>query len=127
MLVVLVLVAVLLRWVENPRPAWSFLAGLLLGFAALLKAEFLLAACSLGGVALIFRWRENGPPKGTAIGAATAGMLLPSAAFAAYFSAYGSWRWALSVTSQAWLRFATPKVSSVVTPLQAGFTGFDQA
>src|SRR4051812_29165629 len=62
MLVVLLLVAVLLRWLEDPLPRWSLAAGFLFGLAALLKVEFVFAGGLLGVTTLLVRWRYAGRP-----------------------------------------------------------------
>lgn len=128
MFVVLLLVAVLIRWVEIPLPRWSFAAGFLFGLTSLLKAEFVLAAGLLGLTAAIVRWRSAALPSLSSVGAAVLGAILPVAAFTIYFCAFFPLPRAVKHANQAWLGFSTPAaVSQKLGTVQTGFVGLQQA
>ncbi|MFL6569861.1 MAG: glycosyltransferase family 39 protein [Chthoniobacterales bacterium] len=126
MLVVLLLVAVLLRWLEDPLPRWSLVAGLLFGLAALLKAEFVFAGGLLGMTTLVVRWRYAGPPRLSSIAAAIAGAVAPVLLCTIYFARFFPFTVAWKDANHGWLRFAMPGGVHAVSGVQAAFTGLDQ-
>ena len=126
MLVVLLLVAALLRWLEDPLPRWSLVAGLLFGLAALLKAEFVFAGGLLGMTTLVVRWRYAGPPRLSSIAAAIAGAVAPVLLCTIYFARFFPFTVAWKDANHGWLRFAMPGGVHAVSGVQAAFTGLDQ-
>jgi hypothetical protein len=124
MLVSVLLLLVLVRWEEAPTVRRSFLAGGLLGLAAVLKPEFLLAGALTTLAALLMRWRCRKPVPRESIALWGAGIVLPTLAFAAWFSIWLPWSTALANASRAWLNAAgTARFTS--DPVQAGFLGLD--
>ena len=125
LLVCLLLVAVLPRWIERATARRSFVAGGLFGLTAVLKPEIMLAAGLVSGAAFaVQRWQRR-PLSLGAMGAWTAGALLPTAAFAAYFCRHAPWSSALGMACRAWLSVAT-STRFTGDPVQAGFLGIDQ-
>ena len=125
LLVCLLLVAVLPAWVEEATPRRSFVAGLLFGLSAVLKPEIVLAAGLVTGAALVVQrwWRR--PLRPAAIGMWLAGAVLPTVAFAVYFSTEVPWTLAWQFACRAWLNAAT-STRFTGDPVQRGFLGFDQ-
>jgi len=125
LLVCLLLVAVLPAWVEQATARRSFFAGLLFGLSAVLKPEIMLAAGIVTGSAfLVQRWLRR-PLRPAAIGAWAAGVVVPTAAFAVYFSTKVPWAQASQFACRAWLNAAT-STRFTGDPVQRGFLGFDQ-
>jgi hypothetical protein len=125
LLVCLMLVAVLPAWVEQATVRRSFLAGGLFGLSAVLKPEIMLAAglVTLATLA-VQRWRRR-PLGSGAVGAWAAGAVLPTAAFALYFSTQAPWRAALGMACRAWWSVvASDRFTG--DPVQTGFLGMDQ-
>jgi len=60
MLVCLLLLAGLVRWLDDATPRRSLLVGLLLGLTAVLKPEFMLAGGLVTIAAGLIRWRHRG-------------------------------------------------------------------
>ena len=125
LLVSLLLVHVLVGWIESATPRRSFLAGLLLGLSALLKPEIVLAAGLVSAAAFVAQRRSGRPLGWASVGAWLAGVVLPTAGFAAYFSRYTPWGTAWDWASRAWLNAAT-STRFTGDPVQRGFLGFDQ-
>jgi len=125
LLVCLLLVAVLTTWVEAPTARRSFFAGGLFGLSAVLKPEIVLAAALVTMVAFaVSRWQRR-PLRPAVLGAWAAGAVLPTAAFAVYFSTQVPWADAWRMACRAWLNVATSTRFSG-DPVQVGFLGFDQ-
>jgi hypothetical protein len=124
LLACLALVAVAAAWVEEPTPARSGAAGLLLGICAVLKPEILLAAAGVAAAALVLRLRRGGGPGAAAVAAGAAGLLLPTAAFAAYFALHVPLRTALAYTCRAWL-YVSAGAGFTSLSLQDVFLGTD--
>src|SRR5262249_10138517 len=79
MLVCLLLVLALVREGARPGPGISLVAGALLGLAALLKPEILLAAAAITLFGLAARWRRGGLPRPSgALAAWIAGAVFPT-------------------------------------------------
>ena len=127
LLVSLALTFVLVRWVKRPGSLCSFYAGLLYGLCFVLKPEFILAGAFLSLATLFLRWLSGSLPKLASIGAAFAGVILPTLAFAAYFATLVAPATAFTWATQAWLRFviASPKIDA--GGIQAGFSGTENA
>ena len=121
MFVCLLLVLVLDRWNRTATPAWSFLAGLLTGCAAVLKAEILLGAGLLVVAAIALRRRDPSTPR--RLGWMAAGAVLPTLLFAGYFACFMPFREAAACGCRAWLNAADARYSA--TGQQVGYLGFD--
>ncbi|MEO8866089.1 MAG: hypothetical protein ABI420_13770 [Opitutaceae bacterium] len=125
LLVCLLLVSLLPAWVEQATTRRSFVVGALFGLSAVLKPEMVLAAGLITAVAFMVQrwWRRTLTP--AAMAAWLLGAILPTAAFASYFSVYvptgTAWRWAC----RAWLNAVT-STRFTGDPVQRGFLGFDQ-
>jgi hypothetical protein len=124
LLVCVWLVWVLLRWLDRPTSSRSFLAGLLFGLTAVLKPEIMLAGGLVTITAGAIAWRNKRLPGWKASIFWIAGAILPTLAFAAYFSAFFSWEGALGAASRGWLNALTTTRYSGYS-LQQKFLGFD--
>jgi hypothetical protein len=124
--VCLLLVAVLFRWVQQPTLLRSSLAGALFGLSAVLKPEIMLAA----GVVTVAAWairlyfRKSVPLADLAAWAGCA--VLPTLAFAAFFSAWVPFKDAILLACHAWLNVVSSTRYTGET-IQRGFTGLDHA
>jgi hypothetical protein len=125
LLVCLLLVVVLVRWIDRTTAGGSFLAGGLLGLTLVLKPEIVLAGALVTVAAGLVRHRQRGPLSFRVWIAWIAGVFLPSAGFAAYFSRTSSWWEALAYSSRAWLSVATT-TRFTGEAIQAEFLGFDR-
>jgi len=125
LLVCLLLVAALSRWLEAPTPARSFLAGGLFGLTAVLKPEIMLAGIvvTLAAVGLQHGSRRAWSWRGAAAWAA--GAVLPTAAFAAWFSTLVPAGTALRMAGAVWLNAGTTR-RQINELVQVRFLGFDQ-
>ncbi len=124
LLVCLLLVGLLPAWVEEATPRRSFVVGLLFGLSAVLKPEIMLAAGLATVTAfLVQRWRRR-PLRLVALAAWLVGAVLPTAAFAIYFSTKATGVSSLALACRAWLNVATSTRFSG-DPVQTGFLGFD--
>lgn len=125
-LVCLLLLAGLIRWVEEPTLVRSFLVGGLCGLTCVLKPEFMLAAGLMTGAAFGIRWYHHGPLKWPMLAAWAGGGILPTLGFSLYFSAHMPWTAAVRASCTAWLNVvATSRYSSGLR--QEMFLGTDQA
>jgi len=86
---------VLYRWVEQPTLLRSSVAGSLFGLTMVLKPEIMLAAGLVTFAAGAMRWYFRRSIPLAALVAWTGCAVLPTLAFAAYFSAHVPWRTAL--------------------------------
>ena len=123
MLVCLLLLAGLVRWLDDATPRRSFLVGLLLGLTAVLKPEFMLARGLVTIAAGLIRWRHRGRLSARAIAAGTVGAVLPTLLFTAYFAAHLPWKEAVVSASRGWFNLTTNLSSE---RMQQGFLGLDQ-
>jgi hypothetical protein len=117
---------VLGAWLERPRQGLAFLAGLLAGASLVLKAEIALAALATCLVAALLHARGTraGPRDWRALAAWLGGAMLPTMAFAVFFSRFVPWPTALDYASRAWLNVvATSRFVS--DPSQLAFLGMD--
>jgi hypothetical protein len=124
LLVCLLLVAVLFRWMENPTLLRSSLAGGLFGLTAVLKPEIMLAAGLITFAASAMRWYFRKSVPFAAVAAWAGCAVLPTLAFAVYFSALVPWKQALPFACQAWLDVVSSARYTGET-IQKGFTGLD--
>jgi hypothetical protein len=125
LLTCVLLVLALGRWLSRPSAGAAFASGLLLGLAAVLKPEILLAAGAATVAAAAVRlarrppipWREGVPW--------FAGALAPTAAFWALFARTETPGRAFSYACRAWLSVVGPstKVDQVI---QERFLGLDK-
>jgi hypothetical protein len=124
-LVCLLLLMVLAGWVRQPGPWRSAGAGLLLGLAAVLKPEILLAAGVITCAAAALRCLRRQPIAWKAVVAWGVAALLPTFIFGLHFSRYFSWSKALGLASRGWLN-ALGSTKYVGDPVQIKALGFDQ-
>jgi hypothetical protein len=124
MLVCLLLCLVLVRVVEDGTMIQSLLAGGLFGLAAVLKPEFALAGGLMTLTAALTRWRCRSRPRTLEVVAWTFGAILPSAAFAIYFSMFMPWSAAVADACRGWLNAGDASLSG--DALQMSLLGFDQ-
>jgi len=123
MLVCLLLVAALVRWLDDATPRRSFLVGTLLGLTAVLKPEFMLAGGLVTIAAGLIRWRHRGGFSSRAIAVGAIGAVLPTLFFTAYFAAHLPWKEAVVSASRGWLNLTT---NLATERMQQGYLGFDQ-
>jgi hypothetical protein len=123
MLVCLLLVAGLVRWLDDATPRRSFLVGLLLGLTAVLKPEFMLAGGLVTATAWLIRWRHRGGLSTRAIATGLVGAVLPTLLFTAYFAAHLPWKEAVVSASRGWFNLTTNLSGE---RMQQGFLGLDQ-
>jgi hypothetical protein len=124
MLVGLLLVARLVAWVERPTAVRSFVVGGLWGLTAVLKPEIMLAAGLVMLAAIIMQRRRHQSWPPGAILAWAAGAVLPTVAFALFFSTQVPWASALALACRAWWILAGP-MRFASDPSQLAFMGFD--
>ncbi len=124
-LVLLLLLAVLGRWLENPNRLDAFLAGLLLGLTSLLKIEIFFAAALLTVAGVALCWQRERPIGVRSVVAWIAGSILPTLLFLGWFLRKLPFRDALGAACHVWLSFS--KTSAVASDrVQLEFLGFDQ-
>ncbi len=123
-LVCLLLVLVLERWIAAATLRLSFLAGLLVGAACVLKAEFMLAAGLLMLAALTLRHRNEHRIPTRQLAVVALGAVLPTLFFTAYFARFMPWPDAAASACRAWLNAADARYSA--TGQQLSYLGFDQ-
>ncbi|HEY1110646.1 MAG TPA: hypothetical protein VGE76_18490, partial [Opitutaceae bacterium] len=126
LLVLLVLVGCAQRWLAAPAWRWSGAAGLMLGLALVLKAEIILAAVVVCGVAAVLRGLARRPLPGSSLGAFAAGAALPSLAFFAYFCAHVSPWEAFTAAGRAWFNVLGTG-QYVSEQAQLNYSGLDAA
>lgn len=102
MLVLLLLVTCAQRWLDAPGWRWSSAAGLMLGLALVLKAEIILAAVVVCGVAVGLRALARQPVALSSLAAFAIGAAVPSLAFYLYFSEHLSPWDAFTAAGRAW-------------------------
>ena len=124
--VCLLLLVVLFRWVEHPTLLLSSLAGGLFGLTIVLKPEIMLAAGSVTLAAWAMRWYYRRSLPLAAVAAWAGCAVLPTLAFAAYFSVCVPWRDAFPLACHAWLNVASSTRYTGET-IQKTFTGLDDA
>lgn len=124
MLVLLLLLAVLGRWLERPGAGGAFLAGLLFGVTLLLKPEIILAAGVAGSVAWLLRRAAGGRLTGAELAAGIAGALLPTAAFAGFFARHFAPGEAVLAAGRAWANAIFHR-DLVASPAQRVYAGLD--
>jgi hypothetical protein len=125
LLTLLLLLAVLERWLVNPSHLWSFLAGVLFGLTALLKTELMFVAFSLILVAVALRWQSGRQFASGCLTALVTGAVLPTLLFVGCFARHLSFRDSWMAAGHIWLN--GPAVIALVRdPIQLGFLGFDQ-
>lgn len=123
LLVLVALVALLPGWVQRAAPRRATAVGLLLGLAAVLKPEFLLAAVVVIAAAGFLKIRRRVWNRGEIL--AWAGMaILPTAAFATYFSTRVRWGEAFGMAGRGWLNVIA-STQYTGDPAQIRFLGFD--
>jgi hypothetical protein len=122
-LVCLLLVWVLDRWIADPTPRLSFVAGLLAGCACVLKAEIMLAAGLLLLTALVLSYSRSGRLSPRWLGWMAGGVVLPSLLFTVYFACWVPWNEAVASACRAWLNAADARYSA--TGQQLSYLGFD--
>ena len=122
--VCLLLVLVLLRWLDNPTPGWSLVAGALFGLTAVLKPEIMLAGALVTITAGLASWRYGKSPRLSALVVWICGAALPTLGFIAYFSAFFSWKEAVRAACRGWLNAITSARYSGYS-LQMSFLGLD--
>jgi hypothetical protein len=125
LLALLLLLAALDRWLANPSRLWSFSAGVLFGFTALLKTELMFAAFLLILAAAALRWRSIRQPGSGCLAVLATGAALPTLVFVGYFARHLSFRDSWMAAGHIWLN-VTGTITIVRDPLQLGFLGFDQ-
>jgi Dolichyl-phosphate-mannose-protein mannosyltransferase len=125
LLILLLLLAVLERWLVNPSRLWSFFAGVLFGLTALLKTELMFAAFLLTVAAVALRWQSIRQFGSGCLAALVTGAVLPTLLFVGYFARHLSFRDSWMAAGHIWL-FATGTIALVRDPIQLGFLGFDQ-
>ena len=123
-LVCLALLALLPGWIGRVSPGRGLAAGLLCGLAAVLKPEFMLATGALALAAGALK-RRAGVLRAAEFWAAAAGALLPTAAFAAYFSTKVPPWPALQLACRGWT-VVLESTRFTGDPVEVGFLGFDQ-
>ena len=121
LLVLLLLLAVLDRWLANPSRLWSFFAGVLFGLTALLKTELLFAAFLLVLAAVALRWQSVRQFGSGCLAALATGAVLPTLLFVAYFARRLSYRDSWMAAGHIWLN-VTGTITIVRDPLQLGST-----
>ncbi|HVU15623.1 MAG TPA: hypothetical protein VHD32_01765 [Candidatus Didemnitutus sp.] len=124
MLVVVGLVAILPAWVLRASRVRAAAAGLLFGLAAVIKPEFMLAAGVLIAAAMLLKLRRRVWNR-SEIGWLVAMAVLPTMAFAGYFSTRVSWGEAFGMAGRGWLNVVTT-TSYTADPAQIRFLGFDR-
>lgn len=102
MLVLLLLVTCAQRWLAAPSWCWSGAAGLMLGLALVLKAEIILAAVVVCGVAVALRALARRPVALSSVTAFAIGAAVPSLAFYLYFSVHLPPWDAFTAAGRAW-------------------------
>ena len=123
-LILLGLVAVLQRWLERPSSGASAGAGFLFGLTWVLKPEIMLAGAAVLVTAVLFqrlsgaRWRWR-----WLVDAAVAAVL-PTLAFAGYFSLKMGTAEAMAAAGRAWLSVLTTS-RYIGDPVQLGYAGLD--
>ena len=123
-LVCLALVTLLPDWIGRVSSGRAFAAGLLGGLTAVLKPEFMVAAAALVLAAVALKRRAVRLRPGEAW-ALVAGAVLPTAAFALYFSTrIPPWP-ALRLACRGWIN-VTASTRFTADPVQLSFLGFDQ-
>ena len=127
LLVSLLLVFVLVRWTEEPRLRWSLSAGGLMGLTALLKPEFMLAACLCAAAAVLFNRRRGARILAQSGAAAFATALLPTSCGIALFASAVPLEQAFAHTTRAWWRFVSTDIRATAAGIQHQFTGADDA
>jgi hypothetical protein len=118
----LLLVFSLARWLERPAPWQSFVCGVLMGVASVLKPEILLAAIAVTAAAASMGWRQI-----QRIDAAAwfAGAAIPMTAFIFFFAKHVPLQTAAEYAGRAWLSVvSTTRFTG--DPSQLSFLGFDQ-
>jgi hypothetical protein len=123
MLVCLLLVAGLVRWIEDATPRRSFFVGLMLGLTAVLKPEFVLAGVVVTIAAGLMRWRMQGGPAPRAIAVGAVGAVLPTSIFVAGFATCLPWKEAILAACKGWLSVTSHLTGERV---QIEFTGLDR-
>jgi hypothetical protein len=123
--VCLTLVFVLMRWVEYGTRPGSFLAGLLFGLTLVLKPEFALAGGLLLAAALGIRLRTASSLRLSDVAPMTAGAILPTLNFFAFFAVSDPLPQAFNAAGRAWLNaLTTTRFSSYNLELE--FLGLDR-
>ncbi len=125
LLTLLLLLAVLDRWLVNPVRLWSFFAGVLFGLTALLKTELIFAAFFLILAAVALRWKSIRQLGSVCLAALVTGAVLPTLLFVGCFARHLSFRDSWMAAGHIWLN-ASPTIALVRDPIQLGFLGFDQ-
>ncbi|MGD1019430.1 MAG: hypothetical protein ABSA12_08935 [Verrucomicrobiia bacterium] len=124
MLILLLLVAVLMRWLAKPVNKWCPLAGFLFGLTAVLKPEIMLAAGLLTATAAVLHRRGAGRLTIAGLGAWAIGAVLPTLVFAGYFLRHLPVMEAWAAACHAWLTVvSTTRYTGVVSNIH--FLGFD--
>lgn len=123
-LLILVTAFVAVRWSQGPSRWSAFWLGLCGGLAAVLKPEFMLAGGAVGIAALILRWRQRIKISLAEITLLAAGLLLPTAAFTAWFARMESFKSAFIDASRAWWLVLVERIQSG-SAQQANFAGLD--
>jgi hypothetical protein len=124
-LVCLALVAALSSWLDRPSGRMSFGAGLLAGLTLVIKPEFIVAGGAATLAAGVMQWRRLGKIPATCLASFALGVVLPTAAFAAYFSQHFLLLKAVDAACRAWSSLIIhPDIVS--KQYQLGFLGLDQ-
>jgi hypothetical protein len=125
LLVLLLLLAVLGRWLEERLRLWEFSAGILFGLSAVLKVEIMFAALLLTMAAVALSWQRAARIRIASAATWAAGAVLPTLLFFGYFTRRLPLQDAWIAACHAWIGFTT--VSSMATdPSQVQFLGFDR-
>jgi tetratricopeptide (TPR) repeat protein len=124
-LVLLLLLAVIGRWLEDPSGLWGFSAGLLFGLSAVLKHDILFAALALTAAAGALRRLRGGRVgvRGAALWAA--GAALPTLLFFGFFARHLPFGEAWGAACYVWLKVSAT-AAMAGNPAQIRFFGFDR-
>lgn len=125
LLVCLLLLLIFNRWVTRPTAWWSFLAGLMLGLAAVLKLEIFFAAGSVTVVALVGGLRRKEMSWQRAGLAWFVGALLPTLLFVIGFATSVPWTDAVLFSCRGWSSVFGGN-GFVTSAIQQDFLGLDK-
>jgi Dolichyl-phosphate-mannose-protein mannosyltransferase len=123
-LICLLLCWILVRWIDDPTPVRTLLAGACFGLSALLKPEIMFAAGVTTGVACLTSWHHRGLPRVTTLSLWIIGATFPTVVFALCFSTVMSGTSAVGAATHGWINVTNLSFSFDV--LQRGFLGFDR-
>jgi hypothetical protein len=124
MLLILITAFAAARWSLQPSRGAAFVLGLCGGLATVLKPEFMLAGGAVGIAALVLRWRQRIKISLAEFALLAAGLLLPTAAFTAWFARFEPLKSAFIDASRAWWLVLVEQIQRGSTQ-QETFSGFN--